>query len=146
MAVRKRNIGHVEKEIRDSRLGEALKIAIVGSRNFPHREKIEDYIKNLDKDIIIVSGGARGVDAIAEQTARQLGLKTEIYPADWKKYGKSAGYRRNIQIAEALDRIVAFWDGKSKGTFHTIEIAKKQGKPVEIVGGEDQGGLSEQKN
>jgi hypothetical protein len=56
----------------------------------------------------------------------------ECYPALWDVYGKSAGYRRNADIVKAADRIVAFWDGKSSGTKHTIKLAKQAGKPVEI--------------
>jgi uncharacterized phage-like protein YoqJ len=79
-----------------------------------------------------VSGGARGVDKCAEKVAISIGLQTEIYPADWHKFGKAAGMKRNQQIVEVSDRIVAFWDGQSRGTKNTIDTAKKLGKGVKV--------------
>jgi hypothetical protein len=55
------------------------------------------------------------------------------FPPDWKKYGKSAGYRRNKEMAEVADALVAFWDGKSKGTANMIDLMRKAGKPLKIV-------------
>jgi YspA, cpYpsA-related SLOG family len=109
-----------------------MKVAIVGSREYPNLSKVRAYIQNLPIDTIIVSGGARGVDKCAEKVAQGIGLRTEIYPADWHKFGKAAGMKRNQQIVEASDRIVAFWDGASKGTKNTIDTAKKLGKGVTV--------------
>lgn len=110
-----------------------MKIAIVGSRNYPRPEDIIQYVYNLSEDSIIISGGARGVDTWAEVAAGVKGLKTKIFPAQWDKYGKSAGFFRNELIVDECDRLVAFWDGKSKGTKHSINLVKKAGKPVEII-------------
>ena len=74
---------------------------------------------------IIVSGGAKGADALGEQFAERNGLGLERYPADWEKHGKGAGFRRNHQMALASDVLVAFWDGKSRGTKNMIEEAHK---------------------
>lgn len=109
-----------------------MKLAIVGSRNFSDWLAIMNYVHELPLDTVIVSGGARGVDTVAEQTAQARGMTTEIYRADWDKYGKSAGYRRNADIVAAADEVVAFWDGYSKGTAHTIELARKAGKKVTV--------------
>ena len=109
-----------------------MKVAIVGSRAYPHLSKVREYILNLPLDTIIVSGGARGVDKCAEKVANSIGLQTEIYPADWHKYGKAAGMKRNQQIVEASDKIIAFWDGESKGTKNTIDSAKKLGKEITV--------------
>jgi predicted Rossmann fold nucleotide-binding protein DprA/Smf involved in DNA uptake len=109
-----------------------MKVAIVGSRAYPNLSKVRAYIQSLPLDTIIVSGGARGVDKCAEKVAESIGLQTEIYPADWHKYGKAAGMKRNQQIVEASDRVVAFWDGESKGTKNTIDTAKKLGKEVTV--------------
>jgi len=68
-----------------------VKVAIVGSREYLHLAKVREYILNLPQDTIILSGGARGVDKCAEKVANSKGLQTEIYPADWHKYGKAAG-------------------------------------------------------
>lgn len=123
---------------------EKLRIAVVGSRifneyNYLHRKltdllwEIVDYWGDeLPLEIIIVSGGARGADSIAEQWAKEWGYQTMIFSAEWDKYGKSAGYRRNQQIIDASDVVIAFWDGTSKGTKHSIDIATKQGKPIFI--------------
>lgn len=114
----------------------ADKVAIVGSRNYPHRQQVADYVAGLPPHTIIVSGGARGVDRWAEESAKANGLATQIFPAEWNKNGKfdkSAGYRRNADIVTACDRLVAFWDGQSRGTQHSIGLAEKAGKPVLVI-------------
>lgn len=93
---------------------------------------VEKFIATLPDDAIVVSGGASGVDSWAEVYAKQRGLQTEIYPAMWSTYGKSAGFRRNADIVNAADQVVAFWDGESKGTAHTIKLARERGKSVTI--------------
>ena len=110
-----------------------MKIAIVGSRGFPEPERVRAYVRSLKKDDIVISGGAKGVDSWAVEEAKVQGLETQVFPADWDLFGKSAGYRRNVDIVEAADFVVAFWDGKSKGTAHTIKLAQKAGKPVEVL-------------
>jgi hypothetical protein len=75
-----------------------------------------------------VSGGARGADQLAEKYSSQIGIPIKVFPADWDKYGRSAGPRRNEQIVEYCDRLIAFWDGKSKGTQYSIRLAKNQNK------------------
>lgn len=111
-----------------------MKIAIVGSRDYPNMEKVIEYVKGLDKDTVVVSGGARGVDTTAVLAAKNFGLKFEEYPADWGKYGLRAGYIRNTTIVEESDKVVAFWDGHSKGTKDTIDKAKEVGKLVAVFG------------
>ena len=122
-----------------------LKLAIVGSRSFLDynymKEAILNFIYAFPKSpegrsiciTEIVSGGARGADALAEQWAKDgHNIPLTTFPADWDKYGKSAGYKRNEQLVEYADMIMAFWDGESKGTKHTIDLAKKANKPVFI--------------
>ena len=108
------------------------RVAVVGGREF------NDYVllaEELQQHVpfILVSGGARGADSLAERFANKHGLEKLIFEADWNKYGKSAGYRRNVTIVEHADLVIAFWDGKSKGTKHTIDIAEKKGVPSSIV-------------
>ena len=74
----------------------------------------------------IISGGARGVDRLGQRFAKENDIHLEIYRADWDSYGKAAGYRRNVQMAEVADALAAFWDGESKGTGHMIDIATKR--------------------
>ena len=107
-------------------------VGVVGSRTF------KDYLllsKELDKISItkIVSGGAMGADSLAIQYAIYKGLPYIIYPANWDLHGKKAGFIRNIEIVSNSDEIIAFWDGVSKGTKSTIDIANKQGKKVTII-------------
>ena len=110
---------------------DALKLGVVGSRTFTDY----DYMKNiLDYFEIkcIISGGAKGADSLAKRYAIENNIDYKEFPAEWDKYGKSAGYKRNEQIVEAADEIMAFWDGKSKGTKHSLDIAKRINKPVHI--------------
>lgn len=109
-----------------------MKIAIVGSRDFPNLDDVREYIRRLPEGTVIVSGGARGVDAVAEETAKECGFQTMIFPADWKTFHKSAGFRRNVDIVTAADKVVAFWNGRSNGTRHSISLAKEQGKQLEV--------------
>ncbi len=81
----------------------------------------------------IVSGGARGVDTFAALYARKNGIKMTEFMPDYSRYGKGAPIRRNIQIAEYADAVIAFWDGKSRGTKNTIELFKNLGKPITVV-------------
>jgi predicted Rossmann fold nucleotide-binding protein DprA/Smf involved in DNA uptake len=111
---------------------ECIRVAIVGSRDYPDLDAVKCFVEKLPPDSVVISGGARGVDRIAETYARQRGLKVIVFPADWDRHGKRAGVIRNFDIVNASDIIVAFWDGKSKGTQHTINIAKQQGKQVVI--------------
>lgn len=108
-------------------------VAIVGSRDFPDLAVVRRYVSRLPIGTTVVSGGARGVDSMAETTARECGLKVISYKADWKGKGKGAGFERNQDIIGTATRVVAFWDGKSCGTQHSIGLAKRWGKPVEIV-------------
>ena len=96
---------------------------------------IEYYLSNIQKenDIIILSGCANGADAIGERYAKENGLKVEKYPANWEKYGKSAGPRRNEEMANKCDYVICFWDGNSKGTKSMIDFAKKYKKPIRII-------------
>jgi predicted Rossmann fold nucleotide-binding protein DprA/Smf involved in DNA uptake len=109
------------------------KIAIVGSRVLRPRKQIYDLLVGKPGNTIVISGGARGVDEVAEEIARHLRLEVEIFPADWDTYGMSAGYLRNKQIVEAADEIFVYWDGVSRGSMHTINLARAAGKPLTIV-------------
>ena len=110
-----------------------MNVAVIGSRTFEdytYLSKVLDVIKH--KIDHIVSGGARGADSLAYLYAENNGIKTIIYKAQWDKYGKGAGYIRNKLIIDDCDVVIAFWDGKSKGTKHSIDLATKQKKKVII--------------
>lgn len=113
------------------------RIAIIGSRDFNNYNYVESKVKELmpkeDLEFIIVSGGARGVDTLAEQFANKYGYKKEIYRAKWHSHGKCAGYLRNHDIVRHADMVIAFWNGISKGTKHTINIAKNGERIVYVI-------------
>ena len=114
------------------------RVIVAGCRNFDDyarlKAELEAYFLTLEPwEIIIVSGCADGADALGERYADEHGLKTERFPAEWERYGRAAGPKRNMQMAKAADAVVVFWDGKSRGTKNMIECAKKEGKPCKIV-------------
>jgi len=109
------------------------KVAIVGSRNYPNLDLVDAYVRALDPECVIVSGGAQGVDLTAEHAAESVGIKTIIHLPDWSQ-GKGAGFIRNSLIVADADIIVCFWDGISRGCIDTVLKAKKAGKPYEIYG------------
>lgn len=110
-----------------------MNVAIVGSRDWKYIDLVRAAVKSLDKDDVVISGGARGVDTIAENFAKKRGLEVLIFEADWDRHGKAAGYIRNKEIVKAADRIIAFQLDESKGTQHTIDLARKAGKPVKLT-------------
>ena len=111
------------------------KVIIAGGRDFQNTELLQEEMfylqQTLDVDEI-VSGGARGADKLGEIWA---GNDTPVtpFPADWDLHGKAAGYIRNKEMAEYADVLVAFWDGKSKGTKHMIDLALAGGLLVKVV-------------
>ena len=125
----------------EEKLCEAFFCLVVGSRTFKNypllAQKLDTLLGNKDK-VVIVSGGANGADSLAERYAQERGLHLKVFPAKWDELGKSAGYIRNEEmhayIASNPNRgCVAFWDGKSKGTAHSIKLAKKYNNPIRVV-------------
>ncbi len=108
------------------------KVAIVGSRDYKNLDQVKEFIEAFPEDTIIVSGGAIGVDTIAEEKAEELGLKIKIFFPDWAKFKKAAGPIRNKKIVDYADLVVAFWRKKSKGTGSTIKLALEAKKPIII--------------
>ena len=118
---------------------EVFRVIIAGSRDFNDynllKEKCDTFleIKRMVNDIQIVSGGARGADSLGERYAAEKGYHLQLFNADWEKYGKSAGYKRNVEMAENADALIAFWDGQSRGTEHMIRTARDHKLPVRVV-------------
>jgi hypothetical protein len=111
-------------------------VLICGSRTWMDRGKIETVICGLDRDTIIVHGGARGADLLADQAAVLWGLLRRVYPADWQTYGKAAGPIRNQQMLDAEEPmcVIAFrMPGESRGTDDMIRRARAAGIPVEVI-------------
>ncbi|UUV45994.1 DUF2493 family protein [Bacillus phage vB_BanS-Thrax1] len=115
-----------------------MKVVIAGGRDFNHyillKAKLLHYFRNYNLgDIEIVSGGARGADSLGERFAKEHGCKIVRFLPDWELFGKSAGYIRNAEMAKYADACVCFWDGKSKGTKHMINLAEKEGLKLRVV-------------
>ena len=106
-----------------------MKVAIIGSISIRPTD-IGTYISDGDE---IVSGGASGVDSCAEEYARKNELRLTVFLPQYERYGRAAPIVRNKQIVDYADRIVAFWDGKSKGTLSVIKYAEKIGKACKII-------------
>ena len=115
---------------------------VVGSRTFTDyhffSKKMDKVLSSKqDKKIILVSGGAKGTDTMAERYAKSRNYKMYVINADWNK-GSVAGYERNEEmhrfISEHDERgCIAFWDGDSKGTTHSFELAKKYDNQLKII-------------
>lgn len=111
-----------------------MNYAIIGSRSFQNYEMLKIVCNRLVRETdTIVSGAASGADILGKQYAIERKLNYIEFPADWNKYGKRAGFIRNQQIVDESDFVIAFWDGISKGTQHSIDLAKLQRIPTLII-------------
>lgn len=127
-----------------------MRVLICGSRTFDENERVypnpigvpmwrwldNELLETLSMyqrngyEIEIVSGAAKGADSYGAKFAKRYSFKLTEFPAQWRTYGKSAGYKRNMEMIEYCDKanssiVVAIWDGESKGTLHTIHLAKQ---------------------
>lgn len=114
------------------------RVIIAGCRDFADyellKEKCDFYLqKQQPEDIVFVSGHASGADALGERYAQERGFQLEIYPADWKAHGRAAGPIRNENMARVAHALIAFWDGKSRGTKNMIDTARKHNLQVAVV-------------
>ena len=106
-----------------------MRIAVIGSR----RLSVANLEKYLPSDVTeIVSGGAKGVDTLAREYALTHNLKLTEFLPEYDKFGRSAPLKRNITIIEYADLVLAFWDGKSRGTQFVIDNCKKRNIPVKM--------------
>ena len=110
-----------------------MKTIIAGSRDGVTLDAVKCAFDACGWNVTsVVSGTARGADQMGELVAKDKGISVHRFPADWDKYGKSAGYKRNVQMAENAEALIAVWDGKSRGTGHMIDIAKSKGLRVYV--------------
>jgi hypothetical protein len=113
-----------------------MRVIIAGSRGFVDArlmtEKLDKYFC-FNKPSLIVTGGAMGADQLGENYAKRMNIPFQRYLPQWKIFGKSAGMKRNIIMAENADALVAFWDGASRGTAQMIEYANMKGLKVRVV-------------
>ena len=105
-----------------------MKVAIVGSRDIT--VNIAPFVPAEATEII--SGGARGVDSLAEQYAREHGIPFTLVKPEYKLLGKHAPLARNVEIVKRAELVIAIWNGKSKGTKNTIQTAKELGRQVRV--------------
>lgn len=116
----------------------ALRVLVTGSRSHWEYDLVACFVQHLietyPRDTIFISGGAAGVDALAHHIlSEKYRRKTEVYKVtaeDWEILKGAAGFARNWKMVMRCNRVAALWDGESRGTKHTMEIAKRLGKPV----------------
>lgn len=122
-----------------------LKLIIAGGRDFNDASLMARELNKLcdntnegsgiysGYDISVVSGMARGADALGHVLGKHSGMIVYEFPADWDRYGKRAGFLRNEAMARFADVLVAFWDGQSRGTSHMIETMQRLGKRTHVI-------------
>lgn len=110
-----------------------MRTIIAGSRSIANNFYVYDAIAKSGINITqVVSGTAKGVDTMGEDWAYAHGVPVVRFPADWDKYGKRAGYLRNMEMAENADALICVWDGSSSGSKHMIDIATRRGLHVYV--------------
>lgn len=108
-----------------------MKTIIAGGRHYQFNDTDREFLDTLEITEV-VCGGATGADEGGRLWAISRGIPVKMFPADWKNHGKAAGPIRNREMAEYCEQLVAFWDGKSRGTKNMIETAKRLGLRVFI--------------
>ena len=106
-----------------------MRVAVIGSRTITV-EHLEKYLP--ERVTVLLSGGAKGVDASAREYAESHGLELREYLPEYSRYGRAAPLKRNRTIVEQADLVLAFWDGASKGTGNVIQLCEKLGVPVRV--------------
>jgi len=110
-----------------------MRTIIAGSRGITSLSLVEKAIEESGITITeVVSGTARGVDSLGEEWAEQRNIPVKRFPAQWATLGRSAGYKRNVEMAEYGEVLIALWDSSSLGTKHMIDIAKAKGLKVYV--------------
>ena len=134
------SMAEIMKDLYRKSYREAAKVIVAGGRDFTDYEFMKESLGHLfaqedfcgDPDIKIISGMADGADTLAIRFADEFELTKILFPANWKLHHRMAGFLRNEDMMEIATHLVAFWDGKSKGTQHIIELAKNKGIPYRI--------------
>ena len=110
-----------------------MRVIIAGSREITDPQVLLDALQEVQWPISqVVCGMARGADELGYRWAKANNIPIAEFPADWRRYGKSAGSRRNAEMARNADALLALWDGKSRGTNHMIYVAAQNGLRVKI--------------
>lgn len=113
------------------------RMIVAGGRNYSNQnivnyyiDRVKDVCDSRGLNLVIVCGMATGADTLGRNYAISNGLEVLEFPADWNRYGKSAGYIRNKEMGDVADSAIVFWDGRSKGSKHMIDIMHELRKPV----------------
>ena len=124
-----------------------MRIIVAGGRDFADYDRVKKILAKMPRDVEIISGTAKGADALGARYAKENGIKLVEFPADWKnldavpcrvkrgaygEYNALAGHNRNLQMAEYSTHLICFWNGKSSGTKNMIETANRLGLAVKI--------------
>ncbi len=110
-----------------------MRVAIVGSRHFPGLERGVAYVEGLPEGTRLVTGSASGVDAAATRVARRRGLAVQVMGAGFEEARDPAvAAARNQRLVDQCDLLVAFWDGRSRGTRSTVDRALDSGREVQV--------------
>ena len=110
-----------------------MRIAVIGSREALKNASLL-ILKQMPVNISeMVSGGANGIDQAAAEVANTLNVPLKLFLPDYERYGKRAPLVRNLEIIEYADEVVAFWNGRSRGTQHVIASCLQRGKPVRVI-------------
>lgn len=113
-----------------------MRLIIAGGRYFNDYQLLKRKVNELTKNhkvLEVICGEATGADSLGKKWAIENSITVKSMPPDWDKFGKSAGYRRNTEMANCATHLIAFWDGKSRGTKHMIDIMDKKGLPYRVV-------------
>jgi len=124
----------------DKEMERTYRIIVAGGRDFKNYDLLKKnldeifiYFREQKKDFEIVSGLAKGADTLGKKYGEDNGIHVEEFPANWDEYGRSAGYKRNEQMAIYADICICFWDGKSRGTKHMMDLSKRHGLSLFVV-------------
>jgi hypothetical protein len=111
-----------------------MKLIIAGSHTFTDYQRLcQVFAPERYRITQVITGGARGADQLGYRWAWKHAVRHQLFRADWERFGKSAGVRRNFQMAQAGDVLLAFWDEQSPGTRHLITCMQELGKPVVVI-------------
>ncbi|MEH7419555.1 SLOG family protein [Neobacillus drentensis] len=113
------------------------RLIVTGSKNFNNypllKQKLDDFLKDKDSDVVIVSGEADGVETLSEKYAVERFYDICCFPIHWTKYGKKAAFIRNELMFNFANNCLIFWDGKSNDTGYTVGAAKKYGIEYKVI-------------
>ena len=113
-----------------------LKVIVAGGRDFNDYNLLSEKLHKLfekQANVLIISGMANGADSLAVKYAEDNKLRVSEFPAQWLKHGNASGFRRNVEMARFADACVCFWNGKSVGTKHMIDTAKRMNLKLRVI-------------